>query len=162
MAFVACDVGFGRSENRDPAHAGSLHPHQPCFRHASSRSGCRCPDRIPVVVASLCLSGSGAEFTPDGCPDPSFDLVVPMAVRGIVCPPRLKQLFRLLVEQLGVKVFPNQLQHSLSQLFIAAEIEDHIQGRLSGQTSSTVWDRGATEPGARTRAVRLRSHYCLI
>jgi hypothetical protein len=35
------------------------------------------------------------------------------------------------------------LQDGLSQLLVAAEIEDHIQGRLSGQTSTTVWDRGS-------------------
>ena len=47
---------------------------------------------------------------------------------------------RFFVEEVWVKVFAHELQHGLSQLLIAAEIEDHIQGGLSGQTSSTVWD----------------------
>ena len=85
-----------------------------------------------------------------------------MAFRRIGCPPGFEQLFRFLVEKVGVKVFAHELQHGLSQLLVAAEIEDHIQGRLSGQTSSTVWDRGSAELGTRTRPIRLASHPCLI
>ena len=85
-----------------------------------------------------------------------------MAVGAIGCPPGFEQLFRFLVEKVWVKVFSHELQHSLSQLLVAAEIEDHIQGRLSVQTNSTVWDRGAAELGTRTRPIRLASQPCLI
>lgn len=63
-----------------------------------------------------------------------------MAVGGIGCPPGFEQLFRFLVKKVGVKVFAYELQDGLSQLLVAAEIEDHIHGKLSGQTPSTVWD----------------------
>ena len=85
-----------------------------------------------------------------------------MAVGGIGCPPGFEQLFRFLVEKVWVKVFAHELQHSLSQLLVAAEIEDHIQGRLSVQTNSTVWDRGADVLATRTRPIRLTSQPCLI
>ena len=85
-----------------------------------------------------------------------------MTAGGIGCPPRFEQLLRFLVKQLWIKVLSNQLQHRLSQLLVAAEIEDHIQGRLSGQTSSTVWDRGSAELGTRSRPIRLASQPRLI
>ena len=84
-----------------------------------------------------------------------------MAVGGIGCPPGFEQLFRFLVEKVWVKVFAHELQHGLSQLLVAAEIEDHIQGRLSGQTGSTVWDRGTAELDTGYRPIRLASQPCL-
>jgi len=85
-----------------------------------------------------------------------------MAVGGIGCPPGLEQLFRFLVKKVGVKVFAYELQHGLSQLLVAAEIEDHIQGRLSGQTNSTVWDRGSAALGTGSSPIRLASQPRLI
>ena len=85
-----------------------------------------------------------------------------MAFRRIGCPPGFEQLFRFLVKKVGVKVFAYELQDGLSQLLVAAEIEDHIQGRLSGQTSTTVWDRGSAELGTRSRPIRLASQPRLI
>ena len=56
-----------------------------------------------------------------------------MTAGGIGCPPRFEQLLRFLVKQLWIKVLSNQLQHRLSQLLVAAEIEDHIQGICPGR-----------------------------
>ena len=85
-----------------------------------------------------------------------------MAVGGIGCPPGFEQLFRFLVKKVGGKVIAYELQDGLSQLLVAAEIEDHIQGRLSGQTISTVWDRGSAELGTRSRPIRLASQPRLV
>ena len=140
VAFVAGAAGVGGSEDGNPAPAGPLHADQRSLCLESSRPGCGRADGSTVALAPLRLRRAGTEFTPDGRPDPPFDVVVPMSAGGIGCPPGFEQLLRFLVKQLWIKVLPNQLQHRLSQLLVAAEIEDHIHGELSGQTPSTVWD----------------------